>query len=106
MSAIRVIGLQGELDLARRDEVRFALQVEGAESGILLDLSEATYADSTILSALIGFVKQANALGVPVAMLIGTPQLERIIQYAGLSGAMPIFMDRSLALTRLSEGWR
>lgn len=106
MSAIEVIVLHGELDIARRDEARFALRVDGTESGILLDFSEVSYADSTILSAILAFVKDADERGIPVAILTGTPQFDRIIQYAGLSDALPIFADRSLALTHLSSGRR
>lgn len=103
MSDIRVITLSGELDIARRDEARFALRVHGDEDGVLLDFSEATYADSTILSVLLSFVRDAGARAIPVAILIGTPQFARIVQYAGIADALPIFEDRASALAHLSE---
>lgn len=106
MSELRVITLRGELDIARRDEVRFALRIEGDERAVLLDFADVTYADSTILSILLVFTREMGMRRTPVAILLGTPQFARIIQYAGLGDALPVFSERSGALTYLSEGLR
>ncbi len=106
MSDLRVIALHGELDIARRDEARFALRADGDVGAVLLDFADVTYADSTILSTLLVFTREMGIRGVPVAILVGTPQLARIVQYAGLSDILPVFNERSDALTHLSEGRR
>ncbi len=99
-----VIRLAGELDIARRDEIRAALHVAGREPGILVDFSAVTYADSTALAELLRFRTEAEAHHVRVAVVIGAKQFARLIQYAGLAQAFAIFEDRGSALTYLARG--
>ena len=103
---IAVIRLGGELEIGRRQEIRDALCVSGSESAILVDLSAATYADSTTLAELLRFRRDAEQHGVRVAVIIGNRQFARLIQYAGLGDAFAIFDDRGSALTFLSSGGR
>lgn len=70
---------------------------------MLLDFSAVTYADSTSLAELLRFRDEAARQGVPVAILIGSRQFARLIQYAGLSEAFPIFEHRAEALTALAQ---
>jgi anti-anti-sigma factor len=101
--SIAVIRLGGELEIGRRSEIQNALVVRGDEPGILIDFSEATYADSTTLAELLRFRAEAEQLKVAVAMVIGSRQFARLIQYAGLSQAFKIFESRGDALTYLSS---
>lgn len=101
--ARKVIRLSGELELSRREEIRAALRVEGSESGILVDLFEVTYSDSSALSELLRFRNDAEEHHIPVAIVIGSKQFARLIQYAGLSYAFKIFDDRAQALTYLNR---
>ena len=101
-SSLAVIRLSGELEISRRDEISAALVVSGSESGILVDFSEATYADSTTLASLLRFRADAERLGVPIAVVIGSKQFERLIEYAGLAAVFRIFYERGPALTYLA----
>jgi anti-anti-sigma factor len=101
--SIAVIRLTGELEIGRRDEIAAALVVSGAESGILLDFSDVNYADSTSLAELLRFRDEAAQRNVPVAIVIGSKQFARLIQYAGLAQAFRIFDNRGEALTELSR---
>ena len=47
--------LDGELDLSRRDQVVAALPAPESISGGVINLSNATYVDSTVLGALVKF---------------------------------------------------
>jgi anti-anti-sigma factor len=98
-----IIRLAGELEIGRRDEIRRALQIQGSKANILIDCSEATYADSTALAELFRFRNEANEHRQRVAILIGNQQFERIVQYAGLAGAFELFDDRSAALAYLTD---
>jgi anti-anti-sigma factor len=100
---VAVIQLAGELEIGRREYIHETLSVHGWEQGVLVDLSEATYADSTTLSELLRFREDADRLRIPVVLLIGSRQLARIIQYAGLKDAFNIFEDRDAALAHLAE---
>lgn len=101
--SIAVIRLTGELEIGRRDEIAAALVVAGSESGILLDFSDVNYADSTSLAELLRFRDEAAKANVPIAIVIGSRQFARLIQYAGLSHAFRIFENRAEALMDLSQ---
>jgi anti-sigma B factor antagonist len=100
-SSVFVIVLSGELDVARSDEVVRALELPSPGTPVLLDLSDVSYADSTVISALFGFSEKATAANTRIAVLIVKPQLVRLLEYAGLSEAFPVFRERSAALTYL-----
>ncbi len=101
--SIAVIRLSGELEIGRKDEITTALTVSGSESGILLDFSDVTYADSTSLAELLRFRDEAAKAAIPVAIVIGSRQFARLIQYAGLGHAFRIFDNRAAALSDLSQ---
>ena len=100
---IAVIRLAGELEVGRKDEIAGALALTGNESGVLLDFSAVSYADSTSLAELLRFRDEASKQDVPVAIVIGSKQFARLIQYAGLSHAFRIFDNRAEALLDLSR---
>ena len=102
-TSIAVIRLTGELEIGRQDEIAQALRLSGSEPGILLDFSDVTYADSTTLAALLRFRDQAMRRDVPIAIVIGSKQFARLIEYAGLGDAFRIFESRAAALTDLAK---
>jgi anti-anti-sigma factor len=104
--SIAVIRLTGELEIGRRDEIAQALVINGNESGVLLDFCDVSYADSTSLAELLRFRDEAARHNVPVAIVTGSKQFARLIQYAGLSHAFRIFDNRAEALTDLSGAAR
>lgn len=99
---IAVIALTGELDIARKEELRAALTIEAAD-GILLDMSDVHYADSTALTELLRFRLRARELELPVAVVIGSPQLDRIVRYAGLYEVFDVFSNCDDARRHLEE---
>jgi anti-sigma B factor antagonist len=98
-----VVSLAGELDIARKEELHSALSIGPFARGILLDLTDVTYADSTALTELLRFRLQAEQRSVPVAIVVTSPQLDRIIRYAGLHEVFDIFEHRNDALTHLES---
>ena len=102
-SSVVVIALSGELDVARVNEVAGALALPSHATPVYLDLSDVSYADSTVISALFHFSEKATAANTPIAVLIVKPQLIRLLEYAGLSEAFPVFRERSAALTYLTR---
>jgi anti-sigma B factor antagonist len=98
-----VVSLAGELDIARKEELHRALSIGPFVRGILLDLTDVTYADSTALTELLRFRLQAEQRSVPVAIVVTSPQLDRIIRYAGLHEVFDIFEHRNDALAHLES---
>lgn len=101
-SSLQVVRLGGELDIGRRAEIARALQLDGERSGTLLDFSDVSYADSTVIAELLRFRADAQRGGRRIALLIGSRQFGRLLQYAGLTEAFAVFEDRGAALTYLS----
>ena len=101
-SSLAVIRLSGELDISRRDEIAAQLRTASTGSAVLIDLSEAPYADSTVIAELLRFRGEVEGEGRRIALLIGNPQIARVLEYAGLSAAFNVFGDRGAALTYLA----
>ncbi len=101
--SFEVVSLAGELDIARKEELHRALLVEPAMRGVLLDLSEVTYADSTALTELLRFRIRAEQQRIPVATIVVSEQLDRIIRYAGLHEVFELFENRADALAYLEK---
>ncbi|MGA8534288.1 MAG: STAS domain-containing protein [Candidatus Tumulicola sp.] len=101
--AIDVVVLAGELDIARKEELHRALVIGPAARGILLDLSDVTYADSTALTELLRFRRHAEQRTVPVALVVAQAQFDRVIRYAGLYEVFEIFGSRNEALAYLES---
>jgi anti-sigma B factor antagonist len=102
-SEFAVIKLEGELDVARKDELHEALVIVPSARAVLLDLSDVSYADSTALTELLRFSANAERVRVPVAIVATSAQLDRIIRYAGLNEVFRIFADRGEALSYLES---
>jgi anti-anti-sigma factor len=102
-TTLAVVKLDGELDIARRAEMRAALAVEGEPAGVLVDFGGVTYADSSAISELLRFRGELNRRGLPVALLIKSPQFKRLLEYAGVSDAFAVFDERAAALTYLGN---
>jgi anti-anti-sigma factor len=100
---IHTIALSGELEIGRKNEIREALAVSQEAGAVLLDLSDVTYADSIALTELLRFCAGAQRDGLPVALIIRTPQFARLVEYAGLATAFKIFDDRGAAVGYLTE---
>ena len=101
---VEIIRFAGELDISRRDELRGMLLATPPPSAVLLDLADVTYADSTALAELLRFCMTMKEADRPVALLVATPQFERVIQYAGLDQAFAVFRDREAARDYLGAG--
>jgi anti-anti-sigma factor len=101
-SHYQVIRLAGELDMLRRDEIRSALVLAPTGRAILVDLTEVSYADSTVVAELLRFRNEADAANRRIAVLIRDPRFARVLEYAGLGDAFAIFDERGRALTFLA----
>jgi stage II sporulation protein AA (anti-sigma F factor antagonist) len=103
MSSIAVIRFSGELDIARKEELRDALVLDASGRGVLIDLGGVTYADSTALAEILRFAVDVERAGKRLAVFVDRAQLQRLIRYAGCEEAFPLFDDRAAALTYLGE---
>jgi anti-sigma B factor antagonist len=86
----------GELDLAvapwLHDQLD-ALFVGGAAS-ILVDLSEATFLDSTALGVLVGAMNRCHERGGRIHLVVTEPQILRVLSITGLTDAFSLHASR------------
>jgi anti-sigma B factor antagonist len=103
-----VISVEGELDLATAPSLKWMLvdSLETASSRVVVDLSLATFMDSTALGVLVGVTKRLDADG-RLAIVCTRPNVLKIFEISGLDGAFAIFptLDEALAYARGDEAW-
>lgn len=71
------LALEGEWDLARRDELQALCALLSSERPATIDIRGLTYADSTVLSALATLAVRFN--GATITLLGPTPQIKRLL---------------------------
>jgi anti-sigma B factor antagonist len=90
-----LVRLSGDFDLHSCAGLRTVvepLMVTGSDQ-VILDLSGVTFIDSSGLGTLIGLQKHANEVQVGLALCAPTPQLRKIIDLTGLTGAFSILAE-------------
>jgi anti-anti-sigma factor len=89
----RVVLLDGDWDIARRDELERLLKPAYDSPGnLIIDMHAVNYADSTILAALIVLRNRRRGKGLALpSLVIGSRQVRRLLSIAGLGEAFPLF---------------
>jgi anti-sigma B factor antagonist len=98
-----VISVEGELDLSTAPRLKWGL-VESLEAGhdrLVVDLSLATFMDSTALGVLVGVKRRLDG-DARLAIVCTRPNVLKIFEFAGMDGVFAIFptLDEALAHTR------
>ena len=100
---IAVVELAGELDIARKEELRAALSLDRGD-GILLDLSDVELRRLDGLDRTAAFPPARNRNATCRSpSVITTPQLDRIVRYAGLYEVFDVFSNRDDARRHLEK---
>lgn len=95
-----VVSVEGELDLSTAPRLKWML-VDALEEGhtrLAVDLSHATFMDSTALGVLVG-VQRSLDEGARLAIVCERRNVLRIFEFAGMDGAFAIFPTLDEALT-------
>ncbi len=77
-----VIAVHGQADLHTAPELRNAITaaLDGGATGLVVDLSEATFIDSMTLGVLLGAVKRLRPSGGKVSIVCVDPHIRRIFE--------------------------
>jgi len=109
---VRVVVVRGEHDIytapALRDRLDEALGTGASATppaGVIVDLSAATFLDSSILGALLEARRQALEAGIGYVVCLGgqpEPGVERILEITGLVPVFPVVrsLDEALGAAR------
>jgi anti-sigma B factor antagonist len=101
-----VIELGGEVDLYTAPEFkeRMVQLIEQGRTRLVVDLSEATFIDSTTLGVLVGGVKRLRPAGGSMALVCTDPSIAKIFEITGLDRVFPIHSTREEALEGVAQG--
>jgi anti-sigma B factor antagonist len=96
-----VIELGGEIDLYTAPEFkeRMVQVIEEGKKQVIVDLSKATFIDSTTLGVLVGGVKRLRPAGGTLALVCS----DQNIVITGLDRVFPIHATRDEALASLKQ---
>ena len=100
-----VISLGGEIDLYTAPEFkeRMVELIEAGKKHIVVDLSEATFIDSTTLGVLVGGVKRLRPSGGGLALVCTDQNISKIFEITGLDRVFSIQESREDALASFSS---
>ncbi len=87
------VSVVGEVDLSTAPELKAALAevLRSDASGVLVDLSHATFIDSTTLGVLMGAVKRLRPHGGELAITCRDPNIRKIFEITLLDRVFNIF---------------
>ena len=101
-----VIELGGEVDLYTAPEFkeRLVQVIEDGKKQLVVDLSKATFIDSTTLGVLVGGVKRLRPSGGSLALVCTDQNITKIFEITGLDRVFPIHSSREEALQAVAAG--
>jgi len=101
-----VIPLPGESDTFMAPRVRSSLATAlGGEAPLLVDLSLATFVDSTIVGVLLQSLAECEKLERPLLLLLpddSAPEVHGLFQLTGLDGLLPVVRSWDEATSRVA----
>jgi anti-sigma B factor antagonist len=99
------VSVIGEVDLSTAPELKEALStvISDGARGVLVDLSDATFIDSTTLGVLMGAVKRLRPAGGELAIACSDPNIRKIFEITLLDRVFNIFDTGAEGLEHLRE---
>jgi len=96
----------GEVDLSTAPELKEVLNgvIDGGAHLVLVDLSTATFIDSTTLGVLMGAVKRVRPYGGEIAIACKDPNIRKIFEITLLDRVFAIFDTPSAGAEHLHRG--
>ena len=98
-----VIELGGEVDLYTAPEFkeRLVQVIEDGKKRLVVDLSKATFIDSTTLGVLVGGVKRLRPTGGSLSLVCTDQNISKIFEITGLDRVFTIYPTRDEAVAQL-----
>lgn len=98
---VSVVVLSGEHDLNTAPDVRVALEAALAAGALIVDLSPATFVDSSILGVILDARRAAGEAQSGFAVVIegaGHDPVRRVLEMTGLLSELPVLDSREVAI--------
>jgi anti-sigma B factor antagonist len=88
------LAVEGEIDLATVEELQSAIaRVADGESGLIVDLRNASFMDSTGLKALVVANRDFQAAGKSFALAVKPGPIWRLVDLSGVASTMTVVED-------------
>lgn len=103
-----IIRLEGEVDLYAAPELKDHVNgaIERGKTKLILDLSQATFIDSTTLGILVSGMKRLRPRGGMLAVLCPDPTMARIFDITGLNRMFSVHDTLDAAIAALEDAPR
>jgi anti-sigma B factor antagonist len=100
---LAIVNVRGEHDLGNRQKLAETLASAGDGCDVLVDLSECTFIDSTVLGVLLAASQEHETAGTRLGLVIppGAHIVFRITDVAGVAAFLPIYASRDEAVAGL-----
>lgn len=100
---LAVVSMRGEHDLSTVPALAQALEQAAAHSNVLVDLSECSFMDSSVIQVLIKTAQSLKARGEQLVLVIPPEQrvVARVAELTGLSEILPIHPSRSAGIASI-----
>jgi anti-sigma B factor antagonist len=94
------VTLEGDVDLYTAPELKSELHrlIDGGATRIVVDLTSATFIDSTTLGVLLGALKRFRPSGGELVLVCSDPNIRRIFEITLLDRVFAIFGTRESAI--------
>jgi anti-sigma B factor antagonist len=103
-----VIVVEGEHDIYTAPTLRERLdEALSRRGGVVVDLTAATFVDSSILGALLDARRRAQEQGIGFVVSVGSevePGVQRILDITGLVPVLPVVNGREAAVAAARDG--
>jgi anti-sigma B factor antagonist len=98
-----VVSATGELDMLAAPGLarRLGRAAGKRHPNLVLDLSDATFIDSTILGVILGFARTLENHGSSLVVVADHPHITRVLDVTGLVRVFPVVATREQALAAL-----
>ena len=99
-----IVSLSGEHDLESQPRVTAALAAAGVCPTVFADLSGCTFADSTVIAALLRAARQLTELGGALELVVDQEAraIRRTLEMMGVAAILPVHDSRAAALAGLA----
>jgi anti-sigma B factor antagonist len=104
--SLHTVSVVGELDQSTADELRTALAqaIGDPERGLLVDLSDCNFIDSTGLSLLVETKRRLSEDRRRFGVCCADADVRRLLELTGIDQAVTLFDTREEAVAALSNG--
>lgn len=93
-----VLRVEGDLDMATAPTLEDELADAGFAKRLVLDLSQCTFLDSSAVRVLVSSVRDSEAAGGSLALVVTDPGILRVLEISGIDTMIPVHDNLDAAL--------